>query len=170
MSRSIAISIMVFWTGLFAGLAHLAARGLSDAGSVQDTLFFGVLDSLNNHHLLIVLLLVVAVLFAWAAMSAAMGDEGDFRLVGSHAYAAAIFAMLVAQLAGMAADRMLLAIPAVLAASLAASAAACHWLPARAAQVEQDDVSRSLARRMALGAAHNSMLGRISGRPAPREV
>jgi uncharacterized membrane protein YcfT len=164
MSRSISICVLLFWSALFAGMAYL---GLGQPRFGADSLLHADQDALlavlNQHQLMIVMVLLVATLFFWAAMSVAFGEAIEFRNVESTAYCGAIVAVTVALIAGFAKLSPTLGVPAMLVASLAASAAASHWLPVTETAANTG-LSQSLARRMAISAAHNSMLSRIGGR------
>jgi hypothetical protein len=169
MSRLVSISVLMFWAVLFAGLAHLSMGQPVISGQMPaEFQFNALLAALNAHQLMAVMVMIVAALFFWAAMSVAFGDAEDFRIVEATAYAAGVAAMAVALVSGFLWLAAVLVAPAALTAALAASAAASHWLPVGAA-ARQGDLSLSVARRMAISAAHNSMLSRIGGRPADRK-
>jgi hypothetical protein len=168
MSRLVPVSVLLFWAALFAGLAHASMTApLLDITLPAEFQFNALLTALNAHQLMAVMMMIVAALFLWAAMSVAFGGADDFRQVETLAYSGGVVAMLVALVSGFVWLAVVLIVPTALTAALAASAAASHWLPV-GAERQQRDISASVARRMAISAAHNSMLSRLGGRPGDR--
>jgi predicted neutral ceramidase superfamily lipid hydrolase len=169
MSRLVSISVLMFWSVLFGGLAHISMGQPMIAGPMPaEFQFNALLAALNAHQLMAVMVMIVAALFFWAAISVAFGDAEDFRIVETTAYVAGVAAMIVALVSGFVWLAAVLIAPTALTAALAASAAASHWLPVTS-DANRRDMSISVARRMAISAAHNSMLSRIGGRPADRK-
>lgn len=166
MSRLVPVSVLMFWSALFAGLAHLSMTVPVLTGALPvEFQFNALLAALNTHQLMAVMMMIVAALFLWAAMSVAFGGVEDFRLVEALAYAGGVLAMAVALISGFVWLAVVLIVPTVLTAALAASAAASRWMPV-GAERGPADISAVVARRMAISAAHNSMLSRIGGRPS----
>jgi hypothetical protein len=165
MPRFVSVSVLLFWAAAFGALAHMAlAVPPGMVSGTSEGRVIAWLAAQGGGQLMAVMCLLVASLFLWAGMSVAFGDADDFRAVEGHAYAGGILAMLVAIVAGAVSLAILLVAPTVITASLAASAAASHVLPVGRDEPVVEDVSRSVARRMALSAAHNSMLSRLGGK------
>ena len=163
-------TVLAFWATVFAGLAYLTfkvpAMPLSGTPGSE---FSTLLATANSYALMSVMLLMVAVLFAWAALSGFGQDEAGVREVETYAYAGGILAMGVCVVIGFHALAALRVVPTVLTAMLATSAAASRFLPLdERGREEADEISRHAARMMALGAAHTTMLARVSGRSTMR--
>ncbi|MCU0830313.1 MAG: hypothetical protein MUC58_02140 [Rhizobiaceae bacterium] len=165
MPRVVSVSVLLFWVAAFGALAHMALVVPGGAiGTSAEGRFLAWLAMQGGSQLVTVLCVLVASLFLWAALSVAFGDAEEFRAVEGHAYAGGILAMAVAVIGGALTLAMLLVVPTIITASLAASAAASHVLPVGRDPLDGWDISRATARRMAMSAAHNSMLSRLAGR------
>ena len=165
MHRLIACSVMLFWAVMFGGLAHLALSGIlhiAPANAVEFQLLFSKTSGLQ---VMPVLLMVVSALFGWALLALAISDFRAFREVEAHSYAAAIFVLSACAVLAFVKLGLAATVPAILAAALATTAAASHNLSIEHRAEAEPDHGRQIARRMALGAAHNSLLSRVSGRP-----
>ena len=167
MHRLIAISVLTFWAVMFGGLAHLSLAGnlYGTAGSASELqLLFSTLCSFQ---IMFVVLIIIAVMFAWAILALTVSDHTAFREVESYAYSGAIFMMSACAILAFVNLGTASTTPGILVAALVTSVAASRQLGVAAEQEPQIDYGREIARRMALGAAHNSLLSRVSGRPLP---
>ena len=166
MHRLIVIAVLIFWAILFGGFAHLSLSGSlsSSPHATSELQLFAA--SAGQFQIMAVLLMVVAALFGWAVLALIVSDDVKaFREVEAYSYAAAIFMMSACSILALANLGLMVTLPSVLVAALAVSAAGSQHLSVmRKAEIDTD-LGRTFARRMALGAAHNSMLTRVSGRP-----
>ncbi|MGL4404450.1 MAG: hypothetical protein ACRCT6_01705 [Notoacmeibacter sp.] len=171
MHRFIAISILLFWAVVFGGLAHVSLVGLLqlDSSNAADLDF--LLSASGGNQLVPVMMMLVSALFGWSILALVATDHASFREVEEYAYATGIIVMTACSLLGLIELGLLSTVPVILTAALAASIAASKSLIAGEIVDDVDDQSKSAARYMALGAAHNSLLSRVSGRglqrPAP---
>jgi cytochrome bd-type quinol oxidase subunit 2 len=164
MHRALAISLLLFWGAVFGGLAHSILRSNAVfGGTLAD-----VIIALPFSQLSATMMLIVAVLFGWAILALVTDDTAGYREVEKTAYAAAVVALAVVMVAAIAKPSTMPGSASVLVASLAVSAAA-SWRFELERNVDGGDVSKIAARRMALGAAHNSLLSRVSGRGEPAD-
>jgi cytochrome bd-type quinol oxidase subunit 2 len=162
MHRTLAISILLFWGAVFGGFAHSVLSGNHEfGGTIADTI-----SAMPFTQLSATMMLIVAVLFGWAVLALVTDDVHGFREVERSAYAAAIVALVIVMVAAIAKPSAMPGTASILVASLAVSAAA-SWRLEIEHQEHDVDVSKVAARHMALGAAHNSLLSRVSGRAAP---
>jgi hypothetical protein len=167
MHRLIAIAILLFWAVMFGGLAHVSLSGLLNGapeGAADLQLLFSIKGGLQ---IMPVLLMVVAALFGWAVLALLVSDIDAFREIEAYSYAGAIFMMCACAVLAFATLGLITTLPAFLTAALATSAAASRQLILLDTSEIIVDDSREIARHMALGAAHNSLLSRVSGRPLP---
>jgi hypothetical protein len=157
------------WTAVF-GLSAAASAG--ETGLTPSMLTFGLWlgDSGAASLILPVGLGLVATLFFWSFISAVLEGRhfpGAFDEIVGIAFGMAVLCATVITVAGsfdQSPDAPVLA--AVQVVALAASYAAIQAeRRAFALASAEDEESRAAARLMATGAAHSSMLSRISGRP-----
>lgn len=164
MSRSIHISVSLFWMAFFA--IGASTRLLS-----AHSLFFeggGVAEGLLQAFLAIVPALSAA-LFAWLLFTtlSTLEDALAVPQVADMAFGTGVLALMVSILAGAvtAVDPMDVASAALSAmAALMASYLAIRWFSAEADHVEIADVQEQerTARILALKAAHGSMVDRLA--------
>jgi len=168
------------WMAVFALLAVLAASGAGGTGYVLEILGATVAPDENAGFGAVVSTVfatgfaLVAVLFFWSLVTSAIGGDdfpGPVADVSSLAFGTAIGAMTTLFLvAAIHPVTGLFQAVAFQIAALAASYVAVHC-ERRASSltvvVEGEDV-RAAARLMAAGAAHSSMLTRLSGRGPER--
>jgi len=170
--------LALYWAVVFALLAYICldgSRGVASAlGGLGVPLQSGRFPGLDHVAVvapLSISLLIVAVLFCWAfvetLLNVATGPDAGEAVVRI-AFASASF-LLSAILIGGATQGinglfMVVAIQmtALLASYVAVLAERRAWL---AAPLRYRDDARLAASRMAVGAAHSSLLSRISGRP-----
>jgi hypothetical protein len=169
MHRLIAGSVLLFWGVMFGGLAHLSLSGMLNGAAANAVDFQLIFAKTGVLQFMPVLLMVVAALFGWALLALSVSDHDAFREIEANAYAAAIFMMGACAILAFVNFGLAASIPAVLVASLATSAAASRFLTVDVTTELSRDQSQEKARRMALGAAHNSLLSRVSGRPIPNQ-
>ena len=164
MHRLIAIAVLLFWAVIFGGLAHLSLSGLLN-GTPEGASEFQLLMSFSGGlQIMPVLLMVVAAMFGWAILALLVSDNEAFREVEVYSFASAIFLMCACAALAFTKQDALMLTPAVLTAALATCAAASRYLQTAQKSETVVDHGREIARRMALGAAHNSLLSRVSGR------
>jgi hypothetical protein len=165
MHRMLAISLLLFWGVVFGGLAHVTLSGMQEASPVAIAF---ALHHLPLAQLSASMMMLVAVLFGWAVLALVTDELQGFREVETVAYAAGIVALSVIVVATLARPAEVPGAASIFAASLAVSAASSWTMNLeRKPETGVSDVSRAAARRMAIGAAHNSMLARVSGRQNP---
>ena len=159
MRRILTISLSAHWTAVFAIMAAKAAMARAPGA---EGLAWLVPPALAIGHG------VIAALFLWTVVAAIGGrrEEGGAAAIARPAFAAATFVLtlgVVAAYAGIGPQSISLA--AVQLAALGATYLVVRMEDAEAGRpVEQPDYSHAVARRMAAGAAHSSMLTRLSGR------
>jgi hypothetical protein len=170
MHRLIAIAILLFWAVMFGGLAHLSLSGLLNGTPKSATELQLLMSSTGGLQIMPVLLMVVASLFGWAILALMVSDHEAFREVEAYSFAAAIFVMCACAVLAFANLGATATIPAILSAALVTCAAASRFLQIANQTEAAVDHGREIARRMALGAAHNSLLSRVSGRPLPGQT
>ena len=166
--------IAIFWMAAFGLLAVTAAAG-GDKGMAD---LFGVLGApvveAAGHQavagLYATLFALAASLFLWTFFTAFLGEHGApgaAEEVARLAFGLAMIAFAFVLVGGIVEHAQgVFAVVAVILAALAASylvVAAERWRSFMWTAPESDDV-RAAARLMAAGAAHNSMLDRLSGR------
>ena len=168
MHRLIAIAVLSFWAISLGGLAHLSLTGMLFKSPQGASEFQLLLSSTGQFQFMPVLLMIVVALFAWAIISLIVSnDETAFREVETHAYAGAIFLMGACSILAVVKFSIFALSPAILISALIVCVAASQRLSIVDAPEPEIDVGRQSARQMALGAAHNSLLTRISRRPLP---
>jgi hypothetical protein len=170
MHRLIGIAILLFWAVMFGGLAHVSLNGLlngAPAGAADFQLLFTKGGGLQ---VMPVLMMVIAALFVWAGLALVVSDQDSFREIETYSYAAAIFMMCACAVLAFTNLGLISSLPAFLTAALATSIAASRQLAVTKQTTVLPDTSREIARRMAAGAAHNSLLSRVSGRPISGQV
>ena len=167
MHRLIAISVLAFWAVMFGGLAHLSLASNLNGALANTSELQLLVSTAKPFQIMPVLLIVIAVLFAWAILALAVSDHHSFREVENHSYAAAIFMMSACAFLAFVKLGIAATTPAIMVAALITSVAASRLLQTEADDEPQIEYGRQFARRMAMGAAHNSLLSRVSGRPLP---
>lgn len=170
MHRLIAISILLFWAILFVAFAHVSLSSHLQGDTASGVDLQLLLTGTSQYPFLPVIMLVVAAVFGWAILALIASDEDHFREIEAYAYAAAIIAMSVATLLALVEFGFLVFTPAVLMAALCASIASSRFMDLQRATINRSVLSRDSARLMAMGAAHNSMLSRVSGRHFTRSA
>lgn len=181
--RHLLTTILTFhWTAVFGLLALVTVLG-GDSGmaGVLSMLGVGYSDAAAQLPLLSTLFsfafTMVAVLFLWAFVTAFFNvgtDGGETTEVFGIAFAAAALTMTAVVLAGALFDVSgLLPVAAAHLAALLVSYLAIfaeRWAMVLSTAPSQNDIGAA-ARVMALGAAHSTMLARLSGRAGamPRE-
>ena len=168
MHRSIASSVLLFWAVMFAGLAHLSLAGILNVPIPNPVEFQLLFLKTSGLQVMPVLLMVISAFFGWALLALVMSDQIAFREIEAYAYAMAVFMMCACAILAFLNAGIALTTPTVLVAGLVTSAAASRHLALEAKQYPDVDYGRDVARRMALAAAHNSLLSRVSGRPSNR--
>jgi hypothetical protein len=126
-----------------------------------------LMSSTGGLQIMPVLLMIVASLFGWAILALMVSDHDAFREIEAYSFAAGIFLMCACSVLAFANLGVATTVPAVLSAALVTCAAASRFLETSSQSEAIKDEGREIARRMALGAAHNSLLSRVSGRPLP---
>jgi hypothetical protein len=165
MHRKLAISLLMFWLVAFGGLAYVAVSGL---GVTPVKALAYTFDGMPFDQLSASMMMIVAALFGWAVLALVTDEVTCFREVEATAYAAGLVALSVILVASLAKPADFPGAATVMAATLAVSAASSWAFDLeRKPQPAASDMSRHAARRMAIVAAHNSMLSRVSGRGAP---
>lgn len=175
--RHLLTTIVTFhWTAVFGMLAMVAILD-GDGGlvAILSMLGVGYTEAVEHAPSLSALLAlgaaIVTVLFFWAFVTCAFAlrpDDGEAVEVLRLAFAGATLLLTLVVLAGATQDvsGLFPAATAFLAALLVSYLAvfAERWSAALTTAPGQDDV-RAAARVMALGAAHSTLLARLSGRP-----
>jgi signal transduction histidine kinase len=170
MHRLIAIVMLMFWAIMFGGLAHLSLTGLLNGTTNHASDLQLLVASAGSIKIMPVLLMVVASLFGWAILALLVSDHAAFREVEAYSFAAAIFLMCACAVLAFANLGAASTIPALLTAALVTCVSASRHLQIADETKASADHGRDIARRMALGAAHNSLLSRVSGRPLPGQI
>jgi hypothetical protein len=160
----------MFWGVMFGGLAHLGLAAMLSKSVVNPSELQLLISTAGSFQMMPVLLIVVAVLFAWAILALTVSDHDAFREVEAHSYAAAIFMMCACAILAFVNVGTVATTPTIIVAALVTSAAASRHLMLKSEDEPHADHGRELARRMALGAAHNSLLSRVSGRAIPGQT
>ena len=167
MHRLIVVAVLLFWAILFGGLAHLSMSALLDSQPVISSELQLLVSSTGSIQIMPVLLMIIVALFGWAILALIVSDHCVFREIEAHSYAAAIFMMSACTILAFAKFGAVTSLPAILTAALVTSVAASRHLIVTNAPLVKLDEGREIARSMALGAAHNSLLSRVSGRQLP---
>lgn len=176
MMRHLLTTILTFhWTAVF-GLLAIGAMLDGDAGvaSVLSMMGVGYAETAEHAPVLSMLLsfglAVVTVLFFWGLLTGAFArqpDDGETMEVLRLAFAGAALLLTAVVLLGALQDvsGLFPVTAAHLAALLVSYLAICaeRWAAALSTAPGQEDI-RAAARVMALGAAHSTMLARLSGR------
>jgi hypothetical protein len=162
------------WAVAFALLAAACVSvGQGNAGALgiigwaADNSSDAILGGQGLAALLALCFATVSVLFLWVLLTTFFGDgEGDEQVI-KMAFGSACSALTLVLVLGAveAANGLFGAVAAVLAALLASYVAICaERLTASISEVPDEADIRAAARVMAAGAAHSSMLSRLSGR------
>ncbi len=170
MHRLITIPILLFWAVTFGGLAHISLNGILNGAPAGADDFKLLFTKNGGLQIIPVLMMVVTALFAWAILALMISDQDAFREIEAYSYAAAIFMMSACAGLAFANLGIITSLPAILTAALATSVAASRQLVVSKQPGAIPDKSREIARRMAVGAAHNSLLSRVSGRPIHSKI
>ncbi len=168
MHRLIAIALLTFWTLFFASLAHLSLMGMLNHSVQSASELQLLMTAAGQFQIMPVVLMVVSALFIWAVLALLVTDDIiGFREIETYAYGSAIFTMSACSLLAVANFNIIMSLPAIVVAALAACAVASQHLSIAIEPEIEMDQGRTFARQMALGAAHNSLLVRVSRRPLP---
>lgn len=173
MIRTITFSLSIFWSIFFAvqSLALLSATGWAGLGAVQGGLP-GIAEFAAASPLIAIVLsslfALCALLFVWAVLASLMLSGGDAPHLWdisaiAIAMAAVVLTLLVASTINIHSIALFEAVGLYIAALAGSYAAiAAERIATVDGAVDRDDAAR--ARVMALSAAHNTLLTRISGR------
>lgn len=164
MHRLNAIVILLFWAIMFGGLAHVSLAGFLTGAEGNGTDLQLLLSSAAGYQLMPVMMMIVAALFGWAILALVTTDFQSFREVETYAYATAIIVMCACTLLAFAKFGTVTSLPAIFTSALCVCLVASKQLMPDEAPTYAKNKSRALARQMALSAAHNSLLSRLSGR------
>jgi hypothetical protein len=172
MHRLLGLFVSGYWTAIF-GLFAFAAAGGAPAAIPTATLArsVGTVTMFAGGTMTVAVVLVFALtasLFLWMFVSILMETEVDGQAdeVGRIAFSVAVAVMMAISLASAAlpASGAFASSSTLLLTLLVSYLATQADRPQPLAEADEDE-SGAAARLMAVGAAHNSLLGRISGRP-----
>ena len=169
MHRLIAVAVLLFWAVLFGCIAHISLAGALNASSAQSYDLLLLATTIGGVNLTPIMLMLIVALFGWAILALLASDYDSFREIEAYSYAAAIFMMTACMVLGFAKSGVVASLPAILTAALATCVTASHQLILEKKPSTSEFGGRTIARQMALGAVHNSLLSHISGRPLPGE-
>ena len=170
MHRLIAFAVLLFWATLFGGIAHMSLSGMLNGDAADSYSLQLLAASVAGFNVTPIMLLLIVALFGWAILALLASDHQSFREIEAYSYAAAIFMMSACSVLGFVKLGIVASLPAILTAALVTSVAASHHLIVAEKPLVKTSNGRTIARQMALGAAHNSLLSRVSGRPLPGHI